>query len=224
MPTPATEPEPDPPPITAVAAGAVEPPAPRKRVRMDAADRRAALLDVAEEAFAELGYQQASLAEIAKRARVSKTLLYHYYPDGRTELYGEVERRLADDLLARCRQAATGPTAAERRLADLVDAVFGFFADQPGAFRLLMVEPFTIGDPGILGLALAVRLELTRELTTLFSTTNAALPTIEGAAVAAVGSLLHECELWMAGNLTRATATEVTVSYLRGGLKELGLL
>jgi AcrR family transcriptional regulator len=222
MPTPAANPEPTshPIPLSAVDPEAVGP----KRVRMDAADRRVALLDIAEETFAELGYQPASLAEIAKRARVSKTLLYHYYPDGRPQLYREVERRLADDLLLRCRQAIKGPTSAEQRLGDLVDAVFDFFADQPGAFRLLVVEPFTVGDPGILGLALAVRLELIREITTLVTTTATPLPTLEGAAVAAVGSLLHECELWMSGNITRSVAAEVTVSYLRGGLRELGLL
>jgi AcrR family transcriptional regulator len=198
--------------------------APTKRVRMDAADRRLALLEVAEDAFAELGYQQASLAEIAKRARVSKTLLYHYYPEGRPELYGEVQRRLADELLRRCRQATGAPLAADQRLGELVDAVFGFFADHPGAFRVLLVEPWTAGDPAILGLAISVRLELVREITTLCATTEAELATVEGAAVAAVGSLIQECELWMSESITRATATEVTVAYLRGGLRELRLL
>jgi AcrR family transcriptional regulator len=41
--------------------------------------QRDAILNVAADAFAELGYPSATMVEIAKRCGVSKSLLYHYY-------------------------------------------------------------------------------------------------------------------------------------------------
>jgi AcrR family transcriptional regulator len=197
---------------------------PAKRIRMEAADRRMALLDVAQEVFSELGYSQTGLAEIARRAGVSKTLLYHYYPDGRPELYREVSERLVADLLGRTRRAVRAPISTERRLAGLVDAVFGFFADEPAAFGLLLVEPWAIGDPSVLGPAMSVRVQLASEISSLVATSGAPHTTIQGAAAAAIGSIVHECGLWLAGQIARDLAIEVTNGYVRGGLRDLRLL
>ncbi len=42
--------------------------------------QRETMLNIAADAFAELGYPSATMAEIARRCGVSKSLLYHYYP------------------------------------------------------------------------------------------------------------------------------------------------
>ena len=59
----------------------------RKRVRKDPASRRAELVRAAREVFGRSGYAETGITEIAHEAQVSKALLYHYFPDGRPQLF-----------------------------------------------------------------------------------------------------------------------------------------
>ena len=93
--------------------------------RLAPEERRALLIGAAEETFAARGYTQAGLAEVATLAGVSKTLLYHYFPDGRPELYREVMERLVGQVVEAVRSAVRTPTAPDRRLDDLVAALLG---------------------------------------------------------------------------------------------------
>ena len=88
--------------------------------RLAPAERRELLIDAAEQTFAARGYTQAGLAEVATLAGVSKTLLYHYFPDGRPELYSQVMERLVDQLAEVLADAVRAPTS----LADLIDGAF----------------------------------------------------------------------------------------------------
>lgn len=56
----------------------MNPVTPQRRRRMSRAEREQQMLDVAEEVFAERGYQ-ASMDEIAERCGVSKPMLYEYF-------------------------------------------------------------------------------------------------------------------------------------------------
>ena len=47
---------------------------------MSAADRRAAILDAALDAFSEGGYHETSLDTVAERAGISKALIYEHFP------------------------------------------------------------------------------------------------------------------------------------------------
>ncbi|HMO53134.1 MAG TPA: TetR/AcrR family transcriptional regulator [Tepidiformaceae bacterium] len=53
------------------------------------AARRSQIIDCAIEALAEVGFQNTSLAEIAKRARISKSVILYYF-DGKAQLLREV--------------------------------------------------------------------------------------------------------------------------------------
>lgn len=53
------------------------------------AARRAQIIDCAIESLAEVGFQNTSLAEIAKRARISKSVILYYF-DGKADLLREV--------------------------------------------------------------------------------------------------------------------------------------
>jgi AcrR family transcriptional regulator len=72
--------------------------APRRRLRRS--DRRAALLDAARRALVESGYEGASMEDIARHAGVSKTLVYHHFPNRQAVLIAlldeEHNRFLAD--------------------------------------------------------------------------------------------------------------------------------
>jgi AcrR family transcriptional regulator len=142
----------------------------RRRLSPDA--RRALLLDAALDTFVAQGYAQSGLAEIAAGAGVSKTLLYHYFPDGRPELYREVVTRLTGPALDEVRDAARAPISAERRLARIIDAVLSLFEAHPAAYRLAVLEPNGSGDPGIAGQAMALRTNLVAALAAVAASAN----------------------------------------------------
>ncbi len=128
--------------------------------RLAPEERKALLVAAAEETFATRGYTQAGLAEVAVLAGVSKTLLYHYFPDGRPELYREVMERLVGEVVEAVQVAVRAPTTIERRLDALVTTLLGYFEERPDAYRLLILEPWGSGDPGVVAQAIAVRARL----------------------------------------------------------------
>ncbi|MBA8794586.1 AcrR family transcriptional regulator [Friedmanniella endophytica] len=70
----------------------------RGRVRMSSAERREQLIDVARRLFAERGYDQASVEEIAARAEVSKPVVYEHF-GGKEGLYAVIVDREVRTLL-----------------------------------------------------------------------------------------------------------------------------
>jgi AcrR family transcriptional regulator len=186
--------------------------------------RKALLIGAAEETFASRGYTQTGLAEVAALAGVSKTLLYHYFPDGRPELYREVMERLVGQVVDAVRVAVHGPTSVDQRLTDLVSALLTYFEEHPDAYRLLILEPWGSGDPGVVAQAMAVRARLAGELNGLLAPAGQPLAVTMAGGAAAMGALLHVCELWMAGQITRGQTVDVSHRFLAAGLAELDLL
>jgi AcrR family transcriptional regulator len=73
------------------------------------ADTRAEIREVALELFAERGFDQTSLREIAERLDITKAALYYHFPS-KDELITDIFRPLVADLEAfRGRAATTGP-------------------------------------------------------------------------------------------------------------------
>jgi AcrR family transcriptional regulator len=192
--------------------------------RLAPEERKALLVAAAEETFATRGYTQAGLAEVANLAGVSKTLLYHYFPDGRPELYREVMERLVGEVVESVQSALRAPTTTERRLAALVSALLAYFEDRPDAYRLLVLEPWGSGDPGVVSQAIAVRARLAGELNGLLASAGQPLPVTMAGSAAALGAVLHVCELWMSGQLTADEANETALRFVRAGLDALDLV
>jgi TetR/AcrR family transcriptional repressor of mexJK operon len=67
-----------------------------KQARAARTDRRARILDAATEAFLECGFEVASTAEIARRAKVSKRELYAHFRDKRDILAAVITELQAD--------------------------------------------------------------------------------------------------------------------------------
>lgn len=65
---------------------------------MERAARREQLIDVAMPLVAEQGLSGFSLEEVADRARVTRNLLYHYFPRGREDIIFAVAERAGHDL------------------------------------------------------------------------------------------------------------------------------
>jgi AcrR family transcriptional regulator len=192
--------------------------------RLPPEERKALLIGAAEETFAARGYTQAGLAEVAELAGVSKTLLYHYFPDGRPELYREGMDRLFGQVVDAARAATRAPTAPERRVDALVEALVAWFADHPDAYRLLVLEPWGSGDPGVIGQAMAVRARLAGELNALLAPAGQPFPVTQAGGAAAMGALLHLCELAMSGQISPEQAVDAGQRFLAGGLGALDLL
>jgi AcrR family transcriptional regulator len=191
--------------------------------RLTSEERKALLIEAAERTFATRGYTQAGLAEVATLAGVSKTLLYHYFPDGRPELYREVMERLVGGLIDALRAATGAPTSPERRLEALVAAMVRYFAARPDAYRLMVLEPWGSGDPAVVGQAMAVRNRLAGELNELLAATGAPTPTIVAGGAAAIGAALQVCELALSDQVTADEAVDAAQRFVRGGLAGLGL-
>jgi AcrR family transcriptional regulator len=192
--------------------------------RLAPEERKALLVAAAEETFATRGYTQAGLAEVATLAGVSKTLLYHYFPDGRPELYREVMERLVGEVVEAVQAAVRAPTTTERRLAALVTTVVGYFDERPDAYRLLILEPWGSGDPGVVAQAIAARARLAGELNGLLAAAGQPLPITMAGSAAALGALFHVCELRMAGQLSRQEAAASALAFLSAGLEALELV
>ncbi len=192
--------------------------------RLAPEERKALLIGAAQQTFATRGYTQAGLAEVAELAGVSKTLLYHYFPDGRPELYREVMERLVGEVVDAARTATRAPTAPERRVAALVEALVAWFSDHPDAYRLLVLEPWGSGDPGVVGQAMAVRARLAGELNALLAPSGQPLAVTQAGGAAAMGALFHLCELALAGQISQEEAVDAGRRFLAGGLGALDLL
>lgn len=104
--------------------------------RLPAAARRRQLLDVARALFAERGYHDTSVQDLADRAGVTKPVVYQHFHSKRS-LFLELARTTAGELLdavATATAAASGPRA---QVVDGFRAYFRWVATTPGGFALL---------------------------------------------------------------------------------------
>lgn len=194
----------------------------RKRLSPEA--RRELLLDAAEGIFATHGYTGSGLAEIAEAAAVSKTLLYHYFPDGRPELYRAVVTRLTAAALADLHDVARAPLSPRLRLRGLVDGLLAFFETHPAAYRLVILEPWGSGDVEVVGQATAVRARLAAELSMVLAGGGAPVADTVAVATASIGTILAVCEQRVVGTLDGEQARDLAEALLVDGLSGLGLV
>jgi AcrR family transcriptional regulator len=89
------------------------------RTRLYTDERRAQLLELGAQAFIDATYDEVSIEDIARKAKVSKGLVYHYFPTKR-DLYVEAIRHIGRDLTAQLLGAPVGATP-EARLRHGVD-------------------------------------------------------------------------------------------------------
>jgi len=103
--------------------------------RMPSDERRALLLERATELFAEHGYDALSMAQIAREAKISKALLYHYFPS-KSELFAAALAAGAQELRERTLIDPLLPPA--QQLSATLDAFLGWVQERPGAYAKLL--------------------------------------------------------------------------------------
>ncbi|MFN0247946.1 MAG: TetR/AcrR family transcriptional regulator [Kofleriaceae bacterium] len=107
----------------------------KRRVRLDNDQRRAQLLALARNAFSDRAYDDVSIDDLAKEAKISKGLLYHYFPTKR-DLYVAGLSEIAAELVAAV--TATGGDAPIDRARAGLDAYLDHITRHQRAFVSLM--------------------------------------------------------------------------------------
>ncbi len=116
-----------------------------KRRRVPRAEREEQMLAVAEQVFAERGYQAASMDEIAERVGVSKPMLYEYFGSKDGLLLACVSRARTE-LLEATRRATSGAATPEEMLGRGLLAFFRFIDAHSRAWLVLLHEALiTVG-------------------------------------------------------------------------------
>lgn len=108
------------------------------RRRLAPETRKAEVLAAALDVFAELGFERATLQDVADRAGVTKGALYHYF-DSKDQLFLELmrERVAAHVCATRMRITAAGPTKPKADLLrELLEAIW-INLQQPGLLELM---------------------------------------------------------------------------------------
>ncbi|OGQ24497.1 MAG: hypothetical protein A2138_15880 [Deltaproteobacteria bacterium RBG_16_71_12] len=97
------------------------------------------LLKVAREAFSQLGYAGASMGDIAGRAGIRKSSLFHHFAT-KDDLYREALATVISELSARVAEAMAGEGSYLERVDRSTMAIQRYFGANPVAARLLMRE------------------------------------------------------------------------------------
>jgi len=113
---------------------------------MTGQERREQLLDVGRALFAERGFEATSIEEIAKRADVSKPVVYEHF-GGKEGLYAVVVDREMKRLLARITDSlfATHPRV---MLEQAATALLTYIEDEQDGFRILVRDSPVVGTSG----------------------------------------------------------------------------
>src|SRR5213592_365100 len=127
---------------------------PKRRVRLDIDQRRAQLLALAKQAFSDRAYDEVSIDDLAREAKISKGLLYHYFPTKR-DLYVAGLAEIAQELVERC-TAIPANLAPIDRVRTGLDAYLDHISQHARAYVSLMRGGIG-SDPEVAGVVEGVR-------------------------------------------------------------------
>jgi AcrR family transcriptional regulator len=175
--------------------------------------RRADILASARRVFEERGYVESGVAEVAKSAQVSKSLLYHYFPGGRPQLFVRVIDDLVEELTDELRRAARVPFSPQARMTHLLSAIFTFFGEKPAAYRLLFRDPAVSHEPDVESAALTARATIAGELAVVLAESDLAPHDVVAASSGILGFALSNVELCLAGRLEPEHAWQVSCAF-----------
>ena len=111
--------------------------------------QRERILDATARVVAEIGYQDATVAKILDRARISKLTFYELF-DNKEQCflaaYDEAVAQALGRIERACAAEAQGSPA--QRLDAAIDALLGFLAEEPDVARLCVIEVLAAGPAG----------------------------------------------------------------------------
>lgn len=92
--------------------------------------------------FADKGFAGASVSDLADRCKMSKSLIYHYYPSKEAILHGVMSKHVDDllEALADTREDINTLAAAKDRLKKMSRALLAAYAGAASAQKVLLYE------------------------------------------------------------------------------------
>ncbi|CAN5196152.1 TetR/AcrR family transcriptional regulator [soil metagenome] len=179
--------------------------------RMSASERRTQLVDVGKQVFAELGYDGASVEEIAARARVSKPIVYEHF-GGKEGLYAVVVDRETSRLLEMITTRLGPGIGAREQVYASAMAFLDYIEDDPDGFRVLIRDsPTGFSGGGMAGLLSDVASKAEEVLADAFSASRLDVEMAPLYAHALVGMVVRVGAWWAE---ERKPAKEVVADHL----------
>jgi AcrR family transcriptional regulator len=167
------------------------------RIRLPRSERRAQLLQAAQEVFVSRGYHATSMDDIADRAGVSKPVLYQHFTS-KLELYLALLDGRATELVERIREAMDRSEDNKGRVDQAMRAYFDFVDSQGEAFRLVF-ESDQRNDPAVAERVLRMEAECVTALAdTIMADTQVDKARAELLATGLVGTAEVAARKWIA--------------------------
>lgn len=191
------------------------------RGRLGRADRRAQLLAAAQRVFARAGYHASGMDAIARRAGITKPVLYRHFP-GKRELYVAVVDHACTELEASVRRALASTDDNRVRVSATIDAYFAFVDAGDGA-RLVFESDLT-NDRGVRERLDALDATCAAAITDVVAAdTGLPRPAAHVLAVALAGSAQVSARSWVAAGrqVPREEAAALIASLVWRGLRGL---
>ena len=159
--------------------------------RMSAGERRTQLLGVAKRVFSELGYDAASVEEIAARAAVSKPVVYEHF-GGKEGLYAVVVDRETTRLLAMISERLGPDLGARAQVYGSAMAFLDYIEEDPAGFGVLTRD----APAGMEGLLADVASKAEDVLSEFFARSGLQVDAAPLYAQALVGMVVHVGRWW----------------------------
>ena len=179
--------------------------------RMTAGERRNQLVEVAKGVFAELGYDGASVEEIASRAGVSKPIVYEHF-GGKEGVYAVVVDRETSRLVAMITSRLGPELGAREQVHGSAMAFLDYIEADPAGFRVLTRDsPSGFSGGGMAGMLADVAVKAEEVLAGYFTETGIDLASAPLYAHALVGMVVHVGAWWAE---ERSPAKEAVAAHL----------
>ena len=182
--------------------------------RLGVEERREQLLALGTELFARHSYDELSMAEIARRAGVSKALVYHYFPSKQRYFEATLERG-ARELEGLTRPPESGEPL--ERLSASIEAFLGWIETNAVAYSKLMQSATTGSE--VRGLVERVRADTARQILEGLGQGPDPAPTVRTAVTGWLWFMDGACLDWVERrDMSRAALRDLLVATLTGAL------
>ena len=193
--------------------------APRRYARLDPEQRREQILDAANGLFAERGYDEVSIEDVARAAGVTRGLVHHYF-GGRKDVYVALLERLGE-----VREDELRPPVGRSARARVTDSVSRWL-DWTEANRVIYLGTIApgddIADPDVRRVVSGLMHRAVSLAITFHADIAQDSPRLQYALECWTGLNRAATRRWLRGEATRETTQELLVSTLEHVLRTFG--
>ncbi|MFW2383951.1 MAG: TetR/AcrR family transcriptional regulator [Acidimicrobiales bacterium] len=169
--------------------------APTEGERLPAAARREQLLAVGRQVFAENGFHDTAMTDMAKAAGVTKPVLYQHF-DSKRDLYGAILRDVGDTLTEAVFAAAMSAESPREQVSSGVGAAVDFVAKNPYGFQVLLAAGSS-SDPEFVSIAQGWRNSMADQIAALIVVEGMSRSHQEALAYGVVGMVESMMSRWL---------------------------